>query len=206
MARKLGDRNRDYEKTRQDILVLLHAYLVPPRECPPSLRQMASAAGVSMPTLRHYFGGREDVIAAVMDFQGRMGEPYLEHLARSDAEFESSIREAVIFLADGLFVARVSDIHAFGLTEGAQSDTLGRAYLERLLEPTLQALENRLSLHIRRQEMKPVDPRLAALQIAAPLLLASLHQGSLQGVEIRPIDHEKLCEAVIETFIRSFRM
>jgi AcrR family transcriptional regulator len=205
MARKPGDRNRDYAQTRQDILIRLHADLVPPRGTPPSLRELAKAAGVSLPTLRHYFGGREAVITAVLEFQGQMGEPYLKHLGWSDREFEVSIREAVFFLAEGLFEAQVSDIHAFGLAEGTQSSVLGRTYRERLLEPTLQALESRLACHVRRQEMKPVDLRMAALQLAAPLILASLHQGVLGGAESRPLDREALCEAVIGSFVQSFR-
>ncbi len=204
-GRKPGDRNRDYAETRQVILGRLHACLVPPRERTPSLRELAKAAGVSLPTLKHYFGGRDAVIAAVLEFQGRMGEPYLEHLGSSEAEFEISIREAVTFLAEGLFEARVSDIHAFGLAEGAQSSALGRTYLERLLEPTLQALESRIACHIRRQEMKPVDPRIAALQMAAPLVLASLHQGTLGGADLRPLDKEALCEAVIGNFVHVYK-
>ncbi len=66
------------------------------------------------------------------------------------------------FLANGLFEARVSDVHAFGLAEGAHMPALGRVYLEALLEPTLQALEARLALHIHRGDMKPAALRHAA--------------------------------------------
>ncbi len=129
MARRAGDRNRDYEPTRQAILARLHGYLVPPRERIPSLRDLAQAARVSMPTLRHYLGPRDAIISAVMAYQGELGAPYLGHLAETDLPFAESIRDIVLFLSGGLFEARVSDIHAFGLIEGMQSREIGPRYL-----------------------------------------------------------------------------
>ncbi|MCU0818350.1 MAG: TetR/AcrR family transcriptional regulator [Beijerinckiaceae bacterium] len=205
MPRKPGDRNRDYAETRQAILTRLHARLVAERDRPPSFREIASAAEVSMPTLRHYFGDRDAVIAAVMEHQGALGAPYLADLARADLPFEASILEAVMFLAFGLFEARVSGIHAFGLSEGMQSGPLGEAYLARLLEPTLQALESRLAQHVSRQEMRPANLRVAALQLAAPLVLGALHQAYLGGDRLRPLSREELCEALAGSFIEAFR-
>ena len=205
MPRKPGDRNRDYEERRHAILERLHRHLTPPPETPPSLRDLAQAARVSLPTLKHYFGGRAAVIGAVMAHQGKLGQPYLAHLATTELPFEASIAEAVRFLANGLFEARVSDIHAFGLAEGAHVPALGRAYLEALLEPTLQALEARLALHIRRGDMKPAFVRHAALMLAAPLLLGALHQVNLGGEALRPLNAPDLCSTVIDTFVSTYR-
>jgi AcrR family transcriptional regulator len=205
MPRKPGDRNRDYEERRQAILERLHRHVTPPPETPPSLRDLAQAAKVSLPTLKHYFGGRAAVIAAVMAHQGKLAQPYIAHLATTDLPFEASIAEVVRFLANGLFEARVSDIHAFGLAEGALMPALGRAYLEALLEPTLQALEARLAYHIRQGDMKPATVRHAALMLAAPLILGALHQVNLGGEALRPLNAQDFCSTVIDTFVRTYQ-
>lgn len=203
MPRKPGDRNRDYLGKRQAILDRLHRALTPPAGPPPSLRDLAYAAGVSVPVLKHYFGNRAAIIAAVMAHQGAEGRPYLAHLARADLPFAASIRAAVGFMAEGLFEARVSDIHAFGLAEGTQDGATGRAYLEHLFEPTLQALEARLAAHVARGEMKPAEPRLAALMLLAPLVLGALHQDHLGGDVVRPLDREALVAALVDSFCAS---
>ena len=42
-----------------------------------SMRELAGAANVSVPTLRHYFGDRDGVVVAAMGEWFRRGEPYL---------------------------------------------------------------------------------------------------------------------------------
>lgn len=204
MTRRKGDRNRDFEAKRTELLDRLHGFLAPPPSPLPSARELAAAAGVSLPTLRHYFGNREQVLAAVMDHQAQAGEPYVMQLANTDLDFEPSVREMAGFLAAGLFAGGVSDIHAFGLAEGAQVSATGRHYLEKLLEPSLAAIETRLSRHVAKGEMRPADLRFAALMLASPLLLAALHQRNLGGRDLRPLEANDLADEVSSAFFRAF--
>lgn len=57
----------------------------------PSFRDIAAATGVSVPTLRHYFGDRESLLSAHLEAFGLKGAPYLERLADSELPFTESV-------------------------------------------------------------------------------------------------------------------
>lgn len=205
MGRPLGKHGKDFEAKRSALLAKLGEYLVAELPHQPSLRQLASAAGVSVPTLRHYFGTREDVIAAYLTQFGDAGAPYLA-IARTYTEpFHASIPGLVDFILEGLVRARVIDGHAVAFTEALAAPMLGPIYLRHVLEPTLQAVEARLADHQARGEMRKVDPRTAALALVAPLLLAALHQCALGGEQIRPLDLASFGQDIAAAFLRSYQ-
>ncbi|NJO12111.1 MAG: hypothetical protein HC872_00060 [Gammaproteobacteria bacterium] len=99
----------------------------------------------------------------------------------------------------------VGAVHAVGLTEGLKSDKAGLSYLLDVLEPTLQALEARLQVHIDRGEMRAADTRHAALWLLSPVLLALLHQHELGGTRCRPLDVEALLQEHALVFASVYR-
>jgi hypothetical protein len=79
--------------------------------------------------------------------------------------------------------------HAFGLIEGLADREAGTAYLRFVLEPSLRALETRLSRTPGRLQGASGAPlRAAALAIFTPLLGLSLHQDLLGGAQSSPLD------------------
>jgi AcrR family transcriptional regulator len=204
MARVKGSRNADYEKERARLLEAVRVRMLEPDGAQASFRELAEVAGVSVATLRHYFGTREALLADVMAEMHRQGLPYLHAAA---TEPHGPVRESLQWFLQQLLVGwrmGVGAIHAFGLTAGVGHETLGPAYVQELLEPTLQAAEARLSRHIADGELRHCDVRHAALELVCPVVLGLLHQVQLSGTRCRPLDVERFLEDHLETFLRAY--
>jgi AcrR family transcriptional regulator len=173
----------------------------------PGLRDLAAAAEVSVPTLRHYFGPRQAVVDAVMAECLRLGREGLDAQRHSDLPFAESIRHYADSLVRALQAPRdvaLGDVFAVSLAEGVMDPDIGASALNHIVEPTLQVLEARLQAHILRGEMIPVDVRAAGLMLLSPLLLACLHQNQLQGRQVRPLALDALAATVSDGFVRAY--
>ena len=74
MPRPKGVRDADYNNKRTALLHRMMEQVIGREPARPSMRQLADAAGVSVPTLRHYFGDRTAVFAAMLEEYRRLGE------------------------------------------------------------------------------------------------------------------------------------
>jgi AcrR family transcriptional regulator len=208
LARTKGARNADYDAKRSELLARLLPRFVDRGQGRPSLRQFAAAAGVTMPTLRHYFGDRSDVVGAVLEEYRRLGETRLERVATPAGDFASSIRGFARDLVAGLQAqggpARLGDVFSASLSEGLADPEISPLALRYVLDPAVEALERRLNAHLERGEMRKADLRAAALTLIAPLLLAVLHQDQMQGASVRPVALHALADEVADAFIRAY--
>ncbi len=204
MSRTRGAKAADHEARRAALLAAMHVRLVAPRLQPPSLRELAVAAGVTLPTLAHHFGKREDIVAALIAELGRRGAPHLAEAAASDLPFAQSIAGLLAQVTHGLTEQGVAALHVLGLREGLRQDRIGPAYVEAILEPTLAAAEARLAGHIARGEMIATDPRHAAIALISPLLVAALHQQELGGAAVRCLDLHALAHDHGAAFVRAY--
>ena len=78
MGRRAGSHNADFEATRVGLLIRVGARLLAPDGASASLQKLATAAGVGVTTLKHYFPDRDALIAAYLKHchdQGRESEP-----------------------------------------------------------------------------------------------------------------------------------
>jgi AcrR family transcriptional regulator len=203
VSRTRGARNADHSERRAALIVRLRARLANRAVGQASLRELAASAGVSVPTLTHYFGTREDIVAAVMADSRKEGQVHLDAAAMPKGGFAASVRQLLSYAAAG-HLAGVSQLHVIGLTEGIGHERLGSSYVEAILEPTLQAVEARLAAHIATGEMRDVDTRHAALALLSPLLLAQLHQGELNGSSCRPLALGRFIADHAEGFVRAY--
>jgi AcrR family transcriptional regulator len=170
-----------------------------------SMRELARAAGVSVPTLRHYFADREQVLAAVMDDALTSALPHLHHLATGPLPaFPASVLEALEFVRGGLEHSDLRKLHVLGLKAGLGNSMVGVPYLSSVLEPSLVAIETRLARHAAQGEVRSGDFRLAALELIGPLLLVVLHQQALGGCQSRPLDLDAFVEAHAASFVRAW--
>lgn len=203
MGRPAGSRNPDFERTRAELIAALQERLATADGIRTSFRQMASAVGVSVTTLRHYFGTREGVIAALLARWHEMGRPYMLEVAAGPLPpVRASLRGFLIFLELG-FRNGLDEVHAIGLAAGLYEPTLGPRYLGDVFDPTLQCVEARLARHVARRELRQGDVRTMALAFVAPALLALLHQGPLGGRHTRPLDWETFVVEHIDAFLRA---
>lgn len=203
MARPRGARDADHDSKRRQLVTLIRQRLAAVGETKPSLRQLAEAAGVTVPTLRHYFGSREEVIGAVLLDWRREGEPHLAFSKLPLDDVTASVNECVRNLVLGFRDFGVGTILAIGSIEGIFHPQLGPQYLDLILEPTLQAIEARLAAHVERGDLVDCDPRLAAIMLVAPVALAVQHQRQLGGDVMRPLDIDRLGREVADTFLKS---
>jgi len=190
---------------RSALLRKLSARLIQLDDTRPSLRQLAIAAGVTVPTLRHYFGDRDDLVEAVLEEIFVHGEHYLERGSEPYGDLDQSIRSFLNTLAEVLVDGpRLGDKIAIAFLEGFYSKRLGPMALNYVIEPPLQAMEKRLAAHQARGELGDVDLRCAALMLISPLVVACMHQQQMFGDEVRPLDFRPLIDSAASSFIKAY--
>jgi len=204
MPRTPGSPNADFDQTKQELLDRLRS-AVTGENPPSSFRALALAAEVTIPTLRHYFGGREDVLAAVFADCHVGGKHHLEVAATPSGPFAQSIHDFVQHVVGGFQFGGLSELHKFGLQEGFGDRPVALSYLAEILEPTLNACQKRLEAHISSNEMRDADPRHAAIGLISPLLVVFLHQNGLGGSTDYPLDIPKFAANHADAFVRAYR-
>ena len=205
MGRPAGSHNADFESTRARLLRGVFARLAEPDGSRASFRDLAAAAGVSVATLRHYFGTREGVIAALFEQSHEAGRRYLLEVAAGPiGPVRESLAHVLARIGEGFRAGMLDKLHAIGLSTGVLDPKLGPAYLCSILEPTIEAVEARLARHVARGELRAGDLRHMALSLLAPPLVALLHQGALGGARTRPLSYEAFCAEHVEGFVRGY--
>jgi len=207
MARPAGARNALFEERRTALIARARERLSLQSGESPSFRELALAAGVSVATLRHYFGSRETLIKAVFAHYLREGQRHLQRtraLEIGEEDFAASITDFLQRVVRGWTVGFVGSLHRIGLAEGLRHPGTALDYLQDVLDPTLQALEARLEASVRRGEIIDCDTRHAALMLLSPLLLALLHQHDLGGTRCRPLALPALIDEHVKVFARAY--
>ncbi|MEZ5457982.1 MAG: helix-turn-helix domain-containing protein [Steroidobacteraceae bacterium] len=175
---------------------------------PRNFRELALAAGVSVPTLRHYFGTREALIKAVFANALEGASVHLQRARSTEHEGEALEPALAAFLqrvVKGWTTGHVGSLHRIGLAEGLRNPGTGLDYLVDVLEPTLQALETRLRGYVAQGVIVDCDTRHAGLMLLSPILLALLHQHDLGGTRCRPLDINALIDEHVRVFARAYR-
>ena len=145
MGRPRGSRNQGYEDRRTELTGRVVPRLLQPDGARVSMRELATAADVSVPTLRHYFGNRDGLLAAAMVQMGRLGAEHLQRTALE--EVDQPLGPSLLWWANEFTLGwthGVGQLITMGLVTGAQNAEVGPAYVNEILEPTLQAVEARL--------------------------------------------------------------
>jgi AcrR family transcriptional regulator len=156
MSRTLGARNAQFVERRNALIARAKDRLALQTGNSPSFRELALACGVSVATLRHYFGSRDALIKAVFAHYLQGGQRHLERTREALADtvtFEFSLHEFLTRVVKAWSGDTVGLLHRIGLAEGLRKDrATALDYLVDVLEPTLQALEQRLrrARHARR--------------------------------------------------------
>lgn len=172
---------------------------------PSSFRELADRAEVTIPTLRHYFGNREDVFASIFGDCHKGAENELAIARTPRGKFAGSIRELVAHIAAGFEHGGLTALHAAGLVEGLRQIDIAGAYLGEVLEPTIEAVQQRLEQHIAKGEMRPVSARHAALALLSPLIVGWLHQQGLGGSAEYPLQMAEFLQTHTDAFVRGYR-
>lgn len=205
MTRTQGSRDTQYEERRAALLNNIILRLSKTNDTKPSLRQIAKDAGVTVPTLLHYFGDRDAVIVAALEHWHSQGRVYLEAASVPNGTFEQSIKHYAENLLVGLTQFGIADFLAAGFVEAILDDRKGPAFVNHALEPIIMAFANLLTAHQKNCEMRDVDSRFAAIAFISPILVLCHHQYQLFGAKTHPTDLRKYVDQHVETFIRSHK-
>jgi len=170
-----------------------------------SLRELAASAGVTIPTIRHYFGSREELVEAVMRDNLELGRVPIASLAVASGEFADSIQAAVQQMANGFRFGRVGEVLSIGLVEGLRNRKMGPCCVESILEPAIQALRERFERHIVLGQMRKCNARHAAIKLFSPIVLAFLHQNELSGANAFPLELDVFLDDHVENFVRAYQ-
>jgi AcrR family transcriptional regulator len=204
MGRPKGSHNEGYEVRRAELARAVVPLLMA-GDAAPSMRALAEAAGVSVPTMRHWFGDARGVIAAAVVEIGKQGVPHNARGASAElGPVDASVRWFVGELVTAWRQYGVGQAFAVGLEAGLHDGEVGPAFVDSVLEPLLQTVEARLQVHLDRGELRPVPARTLALALLSPVVLALLHQGPLRGEQCRPLDVDALVDAHIAGFLRGY--
>lgn len=177
-----------YKDRRHELLSLLAPTAIAERSAPVSLRQFAIKAGVSEPTLRHFFTDRQGVVIALISYFAEGARQFLELSATPEISLKKAVSGYGELALSGAQSRLFAQAHAFALVESIHDPEVARAYLQTIIEPSLKALERRLAPGMDPDAASPERVRHAALALYAPILIAILHQDLLQGDEVRPLD------------------
>lgn len=196
MGRPPGSRNRDYEETRRDLALRLSQHLVRQGGEPATFTDLAHAAEVGATTLKHYFGDRDGIFAAVMESVRADGAVHLER-ARSPSgrSPEASVSDLLLGTIEAWRRYGLGQLFASSLTLSLGNDHRGPAFLSGLLEPLLDATEQLINAHVADGQLPVCDARAVALSLVAPVVMALLHQDNLGGACTRPLDVEEFASA-----------
>jgi len=189
MARTPGARNYNFDAKRSALLDSVISFTLSGEISRPSLRQLAIAAETSEPTLRHYFTDRKGVVIAMMAELGERAQPVWQKLEEPADSIEEAVtacfRHALTRMGDDTFVR----MHAFGMVEGMAEPEVGQAYLEYILEPSLDCVRRKLA-HTPGAPTDRNEIRTAALAMFAPVIMMCLHQHLLGGRAVAPLDDQ----------------
>jgi AcrR family transcriptional regulator len=207
MARTAGARNSDYAERRNSLIIKARERLQLQSGSPPSFRELALACGVSVPTLRHYFANREELIRGIFAYYLLGAERHLARASSAESGDLATVLKGVMSrIVVGWTQGNVGALHRIGLSEGLRNPATALHYLMDVLEPTLQALETRLESYRESGIIRAdTQTRHAALALVAPLVLALLHQVDLGGTRCRPLGLPELIEQHVSMFVRAYQ-
>ncbi len=190
---------------KDELLGELAAIAVAERSAPVSLRQFAIKAGVSEPTLRHYFADRQGVVIAIIGYFADGARDWLKRSAEPAGSVEEAVRGYADLALEGADTDTFAQAHAFALVESIHDPVVARAYLDLIVEPSLTAIEHRLAPALDPDGEFPDRVRHGAISLYAPILIAVVHQRLLRGAEARPLDMGAFFNDLSELFAHGLK-
>ncbi|KPP81539.1 MAG: TetR family transcriptional regulator [Oceanicaulis sp. HLUCCA04] len=187
---------------QRELLDMLSVAAIADRSGPVSLRQFAIRAGVSEPTLRHFFTNRQGVVIAILHHFARQANSWLGRSAEPVADLGESVKGYLDLALQGFDNSLFVQAHAFALVESIHDPVVARAYLDIVVEPSLKAIETRLAPGIDPDGNHPDRVRHGALALYSTMLFAILHQRLLHGDESRPLAMDAFFADLIALFSR----
>lgn len=200
----MSRRKAGYEDKRRDLAHKVYRCVMEGQGT--SLNALAAYAGVSRPTLRHYFDDREGAIQAGLVEAARVGGRFMDGLAGlpTDDGARTAVEQALTLIVYAWRTVGIGVLHEVGMRIGLEHRATGQTYVDHILEPMLAGLEGLVAHLVEEGRVRPCTPRLAVLQLTSPVFVALLHQDGLGGREVRPLDVDRVVEETVDVWMAAY--
>jgi len=201
MGRTPGTRNANYEERRANLAAAaLRAFLGPGGQ-PASFRAIAQELGEDPRTLRHYFGNADGLYQATFETLKERSQRFRDEVFERR---EEGPRAALTHFCHSFLTGwsyGIDQVFHVALAGGLENEIRGPVVVHHLLEPMLGVGEDLLRYYGETGELDVPDARAASLSFLPPLIFALLHQDSLRGRALRPLDLESFVDDHVARFV-----
>jgi AcrR family transcriptional regulator len=129
-----------------------------------SLQDIADATGLTRPALYHYFGSKEDLLFRLVSELAEGPAEQLEEIRSRTTDTAPDRLRAMAFAVSLQQASNPSRFRLLVLSENELPDGLAKSYSQ-ARKRVLQAFSTVIDEGVRAGELRPVDPRTAALGI-----------------------------------------
>ena len=190
-------RTHDYDEHRRRILDAATALFAERGYETASMRDLASAIGVSPPAIYHYFASKEALMDALIDDSLRGPQGGVRRLPEG-----GSLREILMSAGAGFMHAMSSRVGRERLEvvflAAHQRGEWAELYLSRLSDPTESGLAEAIAKALPRQGRRRINPRWVAKQLIGSLLSFVLHEEVLRRPRANARSREDYLRQVVE--------
>jgi AcrR family transcriptional regulator len=164
------------------------------------LDDIAARAGVSKGALYLYYETKEDIFHAVVR---QAVAPNIAPIRAAIESFPGSFGQFIAVFAEMipqvLGRSHVGAIAKMIIGESRNFPELARYWHDEVIGPMLAALSAAVARAQARGEVRPGDPRLFAVQMAAPFLLATIWRETFIPIGAEPVDIDALARQHLAT-------
>ena len=166
------------------------------------LDDIARRAGVSKGAVYLYFETKEDVFRAVVE---RFIAPNLSAVqamaAAHPGPLSDLLRNVTGHIAGVLQTTPLGAVLKMVIGEAGNFPELARVWHDRLVGVLIGAVAAAVAAAQARGEVKPGDPRIYALQLAGPMVLAVLWRETFEPVGAPPFDLQAVLRQHVDTLL-----
>jgi len=170
------------------------------------LDEIAARAGVSKGALYLYFETKEDLFRAVVRDAISPNLTVVKGLIASHpGPFEGLVRAVADRVATLVETTPLGGVAKMVIGEARNFPELARLWYDELVSQLIFAVAAAIEAAQTRGEVRPGNPRIYALQMASPLLMATLWRETFTPVGAPPFDIREVMAQHADTFLRGLR-
>ena len=168
-----------------------------------SMDTVAQAAGVSKATVYAQFGSKAQLFTAMIEHVGEQQIPALNSLP--DGDVAEALQHFGRLAADLLLSEPVVAMQRIVTSETTRTPGIGDLFFSSGPQHLIDTLATFLARAMRRGNLRPAPPRLAAAQFLA-IIVADLQFRALVGVGALPTNRQRnrVAAAGVEVFLRGY--
>jgi AcrR family transcriptional regulator len=202
MPRPRGRRNNDFEISRQELLAkILRWARLRQSGTRFSFLELARAAGVSVPTLRHYFRTRQALLGELITSLS----PY-KHVTGTPLPVGGAFDQVGWLLGELVAEWRggYGEAYALGSRLALLEPSLGSTFVAAVVDPLLSRAERVIGSLMERGDLARGDERGATMALLAPILLELSFHDARGGVTPDDRDIDAMCTDHVQRFLRAY--